>query len=496
MVIKTSFEHNFKDKRLLPALEKSKLHEIKSHMIKAHKLLCLAALFAAAVSCSHDADVLTVEGGKIQGVPADSAGVTVFKGIPYAAPPVGENRWRKPQPVQSWDGVRICDTWGPASIAPGQQKGSFYWKEFYQDGNPKMSEDCLYLNVWTPEPGKVNAKLPVMIWIHGGGFTNGFGHEIEFDGSAMAKKGVILVTINYRLGLLGFMAHPLLTAENGGKGSGNYGLWDQYAAIKWVKKNISQFGGDPDNITIFGQSAGGMSVICQVSSSLNKGLISKAIIQSAGGLGTIGQKPLEAAEAVGKGIFDFAGDTTLEQMRAVPADSLSALAGRYAKASGTSAWGLGFSPVIDGEFLTEATDSAVYAGRELAIPYIIGYTSDDLFPGDGSKKWALEQEKQGRKAYVYDFSRDLPGEDMTMTLPDGRVVPQMPGAFHSSELWYVFGTLTRCWRPMEEGDYDLSRRMLSYWTNFAKTGDPNGEGLDVWAPYTAEDEHVEILDIK
>ncbi len=132
-------------------------------MIKAHKLLCLAALFAAAVSCSHDADVLTVEGGRIQGVPADSAGVTVFKGIPYAAPPVGENRWRKPQPVQSWEGVRICDTWGPASIAPGQQKGSFYWKEFYQDGNPKMSEDCLYLNVWTPEPGKVNAKLPVMI---------------------------------------------------------------------------------------------------------------------------------------------------------------------------------------------------------------------------------------------------------------------------------------------------------------------------------------------
>ena len=169
---------------------------------------------------AQETPVLIVDGGQVSGV-VDAEGVTVYRGIPYAAPPVGDLRWRQPQPVEPWQGVRRCDTFGDASLQGGQQEGSFYWKEFYQDGNPPMSEDCLYLNVWTPAPGKQDAQLPVMVWIHGGAFMNGFGHEIEFDGDAYAKKGVVLVTLNYRLGMCGFLAHPLLTAENGGKGSGN-----------------------------------------------------------------------------------------------------------------------------------------------------------------------------------------------------------------------------------------------------------------------------------
>lgn len=455
-------------------------------------MMLACALFATTLWAQ--APVLTVEGGQIEGV-VDAEGVAVYKGIPYAAPPVGDLRWKQPQPVQPWQGVRKCDKFGAASLQGGQEEGSFYWKEFYQDGNPEMSEDCLYLNVWTPAAGK-DSRLPVMFWIHGGAFQNGFGHEIEFDGDAFAKKGVVLVTINYRLGMCGFLAHPLLTAENGGKGSGNYGLFDQLAALKWVKENIAAFGGNPDNITVFGQSAGAGSVQSLISSPLTKGYIQRAIIQSGGGLGgIISTKSLADVAATGKAMWDASGMTTLEQMRACPADRFQEIMMNYMKQQKTFN-GMPYSPCVDGELLTASVYEAAISGQELDIPYMIGYTSGDLGP-DRMKKsavdWSLLLEKQGRKpAYVYCFSRDLPGEDLKA--PNGS--PIMPGAFHSSELWYVFGTLDKCWRPMEKGDYELSERMVSYWTNFAKTGNPNGEGLPEWKPCTGSDNHIQTLDVK
>lgn len=446
------------------------------------------------MACSRPSTIVRVEGGEIEGV-LDDEGVVVYRGIPYAAPPVGDLRWKQPQPVIPWDGIRKCDKFGPASLQEGQQKGSFYWKEFYQDGNPEMSEDCLYLNIWTPATGKKN-KLPVMVWIHGGAFMNGFGHEIEFDGDAYAKKGVILVTLNYRLGMCGFLAHPLLTEENGGVGSGNYGLFDQLAALRWVKNNISVFGGDSNNVTLFGQSAGAASVQALISSPLAKDYIQRAIIQSGGGLGgIISTRPLAEVQAEGKAMWDSAGFSTLEEMRACPADSFQNVMMNYMSHQ-KSFRGMPYSPCVDGQLLKESTYEAAVNGNELDIPYMIGYVAQDLMPDMMRKAavdWSLLLEKQGRRpAYVYCFSRDLPGEDMEDTGGFG----SMKGAFHSSELWYMFGTLDKCWRPMENTDYELSDRMVTYWTNFARNGDPNGENLPEWKPCKNEDQHVQMLDVE
>lgn len=446
------------------------------------------------LTLSAQVPVLTVEGGEVSGVPSETPDVCIYKGIPYAAPPVGDLRWKHPQPVQPWKGVRPCDTFGAASLQSDQTPGSFYWKEFYQDGDPKRSEDCLYLNVWTPAAGKPEAKLPVIFWIHGGAYMGGYGHEIEFGGDAYAKKGVILVTINYRLGMCGFLAHPLLTAENNSKGSGNYGLFDQLAALKWVKRNISAFGGNPDNITVMGQSAGAGSVQALISSPLTKGLIHRAIIQSGGGLGgIISAKSLKEAEKQGSDMWKAAGISTLEEMRAYPAEKFQEVLMKYMQQQ--KSFGLPYSPCVDGELLTAPLDETARNGQELDIPYLIGYTSEDMMPEVMKKAatdWSLLLEQQGRKpAYVYCFSRDLPGEDMPSSQG---AFGDMKGAFHSSELWYTFGTLGKCWRPMEKADYELSERMVSYWTNFAKTGNPNGEGLPQWEPCTKDNPHVQTLD--
>ena len=438
--------------------------------------------------------VLTVEGGEVSGVPSETPNVCIYKGIPYAAPPIGDLRWKQPQPVKPWKGIRQCDTFGAASLQGDLTPGSFYWKEFYQGGDPKRSEDCLYLNVWTPAAGKPEAKLPVIFWIHGGAYMGGYGHEIEFGGDAYAKKGVILVTINYRLGMCGFLAHPLLTAENNSKGSGNYGLFDQLAALKWVKRNISAFGGNPDNITVMGQSAGAGSVQALISSPLTKGLIQRAIIQSGGGLGgIISAKSLKEAEKQGSDMWKAAGISTLEEMRAYPAEKFQEVLMKYMQQQ--KSFGLPYSPCVDGELLTAPLDETARNGQELDIPYLIGYTSEDMMPEVMKKAatdWSLLLEQQGRKpAYVYCFSRDLPGEDMPSSQG---AFGDMKGAFHSSELWYTFGTLGKCWRPMEKADYELSERMVSYWTNFAKTGNPNGEGLPQWEPCTKDNPHVQTLD--
>lgn len=460
-------------------------------------LLSFLLTSCVSISLMAQTPVLAVDGGKIMGVSGTTPDVCVYKGIPYAAPPVGSLRWKQPQPVLPWQGIRLCDKFGAVSWQPGQQEGSFYWKEFYQGEQPEMSEDCLYLNVWTPAAGSTR-RLPVVVWIHGGAYMNGYGHEVEFDGEAYARKGVILVTVNYRLGMCGFMAHPLLSAENGRHISGNYGLFDQLAALQWVKRNIAAFGGDADNITVMGQSAGAGSVQALVSSPLSEGLIHRAIIQSGGGLGGIIRvQALKEAEQLGKAIWDEMGINSLEDMRSYPAEKLLDVLRNYQMKK--RMYGLLLAPCIDGWLLPEEPDEVARSGNALDIPYLIGYTSEDINPAvmkQAAIDWSLLMERRkGKPAYVYCFSRDLPGEDMEPNPLLGGF-GDMKGAFHSAELWYMFGTLGRCWRPMESVDYQLSERMVSYWTNFARNGNPNGAGLPEWQPCTAGHSVVLKLDIE
>lgn len=440
----------------------------------------LAALLTAAAGCSHsDPSVLSVEGGQIQGVQTETPGIYVFKGIPYAAAPVGELRWKEPQPVTPWEGVRMADSFGAPCVQNPHTPGG-YTPEFFFDGDPAFSEDCLYLNVWTPASGHADAKLPVCLWIHGGGYTAGWGSEPEMDGEEWAKHGVILVTFNYRLGIFGFLTHPALTAESVHGVSGNYGMLDQIAALKWVKNNISQFGGDPENVTIMGQSAGAMSVQTLVSSPLSRDLISGAIIQSGGGIterSALGGMTLEASEQEGAKLMEWAGYETLEQMRAASTEDIFSLPSRYS--AETHQWvRAGSSPVIDSYANPEPFAAAALAGHISDVPYMIGCTLNDMgMLAQGIDTFCIEREKSGKPAYAYQFARPLP--------TDGRE-GVLEGAFHSSELWYTFKTLKYCWRPFTEGDYALAEQMITCWTNFVKYQNPNGaEGGD-WAPCTAE----------
>ena len=409
--------------------------------------------------------VLTIEGGQVQGVLTDSTNVMVYKGIPYAAPPVGDLRWKRPQPVVAWEGVKLCDTWGNASL----------------------SEDCLYLNIWAPAQtvGKTEAKLPVAFWVHGGAYMGGWGHEITMDGDAWATRGVILVTINYRLGIMGFLSHPLLAKEDTDGVSGNYGTWDQVAALKWVRNNIAQFGGDPDNIMIFGQSAGAASIKNLVTSNESKNLVSKAIIQSIGGLGELIPAPAQdVAENIGKEMMDAAGLTTLEAMRAATPDQLNAAFGAFMTTGKIQ--GLPFTPHIDGRLLGKSFTEAATDNTIADVPYMLGSTLDDMMPtmGEGIDQFAFLRETQSKQpVYAYRFDRRLPGEPNT--------------AYHSSELWFIFKTLKNSRRPFTAADYELADRMMDYWTNFAKFGNPNGNNVDgEWKPDTKENPFTMHLDIK
>ena len=267
-------------------------------MKKILTLAALALLLAACKTAEKPSPILTIEGGQVQGVATDIAGVTAYKGIPYAAPPLGDLRWKAPQPVVPWDGVKVCDRFGHPSFQAVHYPGGYTLEWGYGEEAP-FSEDCLYLNVWTTAPGKTDAKLPVAYWIHGGGYREGWGSEPEFDGEEFAAHGVVLVSINYRLGVFGFLAHPELAAESPNGVSGNYGVLDMIQGLKWVKENIAQFGGDPDNVMIFGQSAGGGAVRTLVESPLARGLFNKAVIMSAGGMGGMGggRRPAAAPAA-------------------------------------------------------------------------------------------------------------------------------------------------------------------------------------------------------
>ena len=434
-------------------------------------ILCYILL--AITSCSDSNPVLTIEGGQIIGVETPTKGIIAYKGIPFAAPPVGELRWKEPQPVVPWEGVKVADTYGAAAEQITWDPQSFYGREWRASGSVPFSEDCLYLNVWTPAAGKTGKKLPVAMWIHGGGYREGFAYEPEMDGGEdCASRGVILVQVTYRLGILGFLSHPLLSAESPNSVSGNYGLFDQIAALKWIHNNIEQFGGDPNNITIFGQSAGAGSVQSLCASPLSKNLISNAISMSGGGLNT--SRPgtlLDTAQIANKNMMDFFQKTTLEQMRSLSFEELTDMSNKYADTTKKRTM---LGPVIDGYLLKDTFSNVALANEISDIPYMIGFTANDMNDATQAVKdfCALRAEKSSKPAFAYLFSRSLPGDDN--------------GAWHSSDLWYVFHSFRHSWRPFTAGDEELSLKIVDYWTNFAKFGNPNGKDGGLWTPYSAE----------
>lgn len=461
-------------------------------------------LLFAFVLCSCESNpVLTIDGGQVQGVKTDIEGVYVYRGIPYAAPPIKDLRWKAPQPVVPWEGVKIADKFGHPGYQAVHYPGGYTTEWGYGDESP-YSEDCLYLNVWTKAPGDVNKKLPVALWIHGGGYREGWGSEPEFDGQEWGNKDVVLVSINYRLGVFGFLTHPELSQESPHNVSGNYGILDQIESLKWIKNNIAQFGGDPENVTIFGQSAGAGSVKTLCESPLARGLFNKAIVMSGGGLniapppapapaasassapaapapaafgGMRGFAPmtLEQSELQTKEIMDWAGLTSLEKMRAASTEMIYTVGSLYASVTGNRVRMTG-SPIVDGYVSLQSFDAAAKENKLADVPYMIGYTLNDM--GNMSPsivEFCLNREGVGNKAYAYEFARPLP--------TDGRE-NVLKGAFHSSDLWYVFKSLKHCWRPMTEGDWALSEVMLTAWSNFVKYGDPNGTNGGNWAPYT------------
>ncbi|MBO5932141.1 MAG: carboxylesterase family protein [Bacteroidaceae bacterium] len=461
------------------------------------KIVSLLAAAILLIGCAKENPILTIEGGQVQGVEAEIDGVYVYRGIPYAAPPIKDLRWKAPQPVIPWEGVLIADKFGHPGYQAVHYPGGYTTEWGYGEESP-YSEDCLYLNVWTKYPGQTDKKLPVALWIHGGGYREGWGSEPEFDAQEWAAKDVVLVSINYRLGVFGFLTHPELSAESPNGVSGNYGILDQIESLKWIKKNIAQFGGDPENVMIFGQSAGAGSVKTLCASPLTKGLFNKAVIMSGGGISTspaggmgmgmgmsMGMSrpetsgtALERAEAQAKEILDWAGLTTLQKMRSASTEVMYTVGTIYSQVTGNRSARLTGSPIIDGYVSTQSFDEAALSNTLPNIPYMIGYTLNDMGNmAGGIADFCYNRESVGDKAYAYEFARPLPTDGRSNVLS---------GAFHSSDLWYVFKSLQHCWRPWVQGDWDLSEVMLTAWTNFAKYGDPNGANGGEWTPCTKE----------
>lgn len=400
--------------------------------------------------------------GIVQGTPGRLPGTAAYKGIRYAT----AGRWEYPKQVTHWDGIYDATTYGHCSYQPrafyneeNMPEKAFYYNEFRKGETYSYSEDCLFLNIFTPDHVGASDKLPVLVYIHGGGFTGGCGHEKHFDGPVWPTKGVIGVTINYRLGPLGFLCLPELKEEAGH--TGNYALYDQMTAIQWVKDNIAAFGGDPENITIMGQSAGAASVQLQCQSPLTEGLFSKAVMSSGCGLGgMMGSSAPEKHYDFWHAVMERCGCKSLAEFRAVSPETLFSVwqtAKKEIKGAAMAA-----SPVLDGVF-------SVKNATTKNIPYMAGSTSHDVMPPilyAMEKKWCAAQNVP---SYAWYFDRKLPGENN--------------GAWHSSDLWYWFGTLDNCWRPMTEKDRELSSQMTEYLCNFAKSGNPNGN-VPTWMAYS------------
>jgi len=432
--------------------------------------------------------------GFLRGVRKQS--YTVFRGVPYAKPPIGQLRWKAPEPLEPWDGIKEAKTFGNKSMQRRPPEGFFYEKEFFadEDFSPPISEDSLYLNVWTAAE-TTEDNLPVAVWIHGGAFAGGYSSEMEFDGAEYCKRGVILVSINYRLGAFGFLAHPWLSAEAHGA-SGNYGLLDQIAALRWVRENISAFGGNPEKITIFGQSAGAISVQSLINTPRIDGMIAGAIFQSGGGRnsGINLDITLSEMEKVGEDFVKRSHKTSLEELRGMAADEIIEVMCSM-PTEGVNSGKLNFAPCIDGCVLKQGYEESAANGVHPNIPYLAGSTKNDIgstpeLLAEGKTgamqqaciEWSYTNEALGRPpAYVYYFARELLGDNA--------------GAFHSSELWYMFGTLYRSWRPKTAADYALSKLMLDYWCNFIKSGNPNGDGLPRWNPCKKDSPFVMTFDV-
>jgi para-nitrobenzyl esterase len=489
-------------------------------------------LLAAAISAGagRSADQVNIDSGKLEGTVNQDHTVRIFKGIPFAAPPVGNLRWQAPQPAPGWEGVRQADKFGSACL-----QTNVFGDIYFRDSQP--SEDCLNLNVWIPAKA-ANGKLPVLLWYYGGGFVAGANSEPRYDGENLAKKGVIVVEPNYRLGVFGFLAHPELTQESGHHASGNYGLLDQVAALRWVVKNIAAFGGDPHNITIAGESAGSLSVSALMASPLSRDLFQKAMGESGAFFATPtsgGMVPKRLAEAEQTGL-EFAksvGADSLATMRAQPAEELLQAAAKRNR-------GFGFGVDMDGYFLSTDVQAIYAQGAQSHVPLLAGWNADegkmlvlsnpqkptaksfaeqaatrfgdqapeflkyypahtdpeallsaealasDDFIAFATWKWIEMQRKTGESpVYRYHFEQVpavKPGA-MVGLLPAGEL-----GSKHAGEIEYVFQTLkSQEGVPWTEDDFKVSDAMSSYWTNFVKNGNPNGPGLPEWPAYSSRD---------
>jgi para-nitrobenzyl esterase len=486
----------------------------------------LVLLCAAAAPRATAGDRVNTENGVLESTAPPKDGVRSFKGIPFGAPPVGDLRWREPQPVKNWKGVRNADKFGAACM---QRLGptADYWLR--SDG---MSEDCLYLNVWTPAKSAAD-KLPVLVYIFGGGFQNGDGSEPRYDGESMARHGIVAVSVNYRTNIFGFFAHPELTKESPYHASGNYGLLDQVAALKWAQKNIAEFGGDPARVTIAGESAGSIAVSALMASPLSKKMIAGAIGESGAMLSSLPARPLSEAEQGGVKFGEAAGATTLAALRGLTAEQIQEAQGKARE--------IRFSATLDGYFLTKSLLEVYEAGDQAHIPLLAGSNTQEGPPqmvlGDaeptpenfeaavrkvfgakadgllkaypvhsrdevldasmelasarfisyGTWLWTELQMKTGEPVYRYLYARPRP----EYTGTPGRQAPEHEqpsrGAAHSAEIQYAMGNLDIDPRyKWEKADHEVSKLMQSYFVNFVKTGNPNGSGLPEWPAYKAD----------
>lgn len=493
------------------------------------QLVLLIVIIGLSYSCSKNHQITTqvqVEQGLIKG--SMDGDVLSFKGIPYAETPIDELRWKAPQPKSPWKGTLDCTKFGPSPMQTPPQ-AFFMWSEEFLIPAAPISEDCLYLNVWTTAK-TTDDKKAVMVWINGGGFTSGSGSVPIYDGSELAKKDVVYVSINYREGVFGFLAHPELTAESPNNTSGNYGLLDQIAALKWVKANIENFGGDPNNITIAGQSAGSMSVSYLIASPLAKGLFQKAIPQSGAGILPLSPtsssafaNTLSTAEKTGLAVAKQFEVSSLEELRTLPAEKLLTASVRLA-------------PNIDGYAIPKSPAELFKAGENNPVALLTGWNENEglaygppptmdsfkeslksnygaladdmirLYPSSseeelktsvadlardqlfGSQNYTLAQimASQNQPVYLYRFTRDVPAEGAYIGFK----------AFHTAEVPYALATLDKVNRPWKESDRQLSEQMSTYWTNFAKTGNPNGENLPNWKSFDSKNHQVMYLDEK